>query len=60
MKDYQPAGDWEIFADNIAGIENISPRDAHHRTHRTFIRPDGALLYTDSVKGKVWKVVYGG
>ncbi|MCB9265465.1 MAG: PQQ-dependent sugar dehydrogenase [Lewinellaceae bacterium] len=61
MKDGQPSGDWEIFADNIAGIENIvSPRDAHHRPTGLAVGPDGALYITDSVKGKVWKVVYSG
>ncbi|MCB0596562.1 MAG: PQQ-dependent sugar dehydrogenase [Phaeodactylibacter sp.] len=59
MKDGQPAGDWEIFAGNIAGMDNIaSPRDARHRPTGLAIGPDGALYITDSVKGKVWKVVY--
>ncbi|MCB0547518.1 MAG: PQQ-dependent sugar dehydrogenase [Phaeodactylibacter sp.] len=59
MKDGQPSGDWEIFVDNIAGLDNItSPRDALHRPTGLAVGPDGALYITDSVKGKVWKVAY--
>lgn len=61
MKDGMPTGDWEIFADNIAGEEEIaSPREAEHRPTGVAIGPDGALYIADSVKGKVWKVVYNG
>ncbi len=61
MKDGMPSGDWEIFADNIAGEEEIaSPREAEHRPTGVAIGPDGALYIADSVKGKVWKVVYNG
>lgn len=61
MQDGQPGGNWEIFADNIAGIETVeSPRDARHRPTGLAVGPDGALYIADSVKGKVWKVVYRG
>lgn len=61
MQDGQPSGNWEIFADNIAGIETVeSPRDARHRPTGLAVGPDGALYIADSVKGKVWKVVYRG
>ncbi|MCB0572670.1 MAG: PQQ-dependent sugar dehydrogenase [Phaeodactylibacter sp.] len=61
MKDGQPSGDWEIFADNIAGMETVAqPSDALHRPTGLAIGPDGALYIADSVTGKVWKVVYSG
>lgn len=61
MKDGKPSGEWEAFADNIAGMDNIvSPRDALHRPTGLAVGPDGALYIADSVKGKVWKIVYAG
>ncbi len=61
FKDGKVAGDWEVFAGGFAGMESIpSPGDAKHRPCGLAIGPDGALYIADSVKGKIWKVVYGG
>lgn len=61
MKDGQPSGEWEIFAGNIAGMETVpQPSDARHRPTGLAIGPDGALYITDSVAGKIWKVIYAG
>ncbi|MCB0555069.1 MAG: PQQ-dependent sugar dehydrogenase [Phaeodactylibacter sp.] len=61
MKDGQASGDWEIFADNIAGLETVAqPSDALHRPTGLAIGPDGSLYIADSVKGKIWKIAYSG
>lgn len=61
MENGQPAGEWEVFADNFAGIENFTnPRDAQHRPTGLAQGPDGAIYISDSVKGKIWKIVYNG
>lgn len=61
FKDGKVAGDWEVFADGFAGIKPVpSPGDAKHRPTGLAVGPDGALYISDSVKGKIWKVVYQG
>ena len=57
----KPSGDWEVFADGFAGVDTIeSPGDANHRPTGLAVGPDGALYVSDSVSGKVWKIVYTG
>lgn len=59
FKDGKPSGDWEIFADNFAGAENLaSPGDAKYRPCGLAQGPDGALYVTDDTKGAVWKITY--
>ena len=36
----------------------MSPRDAVHRPTGLAEGPDGSLYITDSMKGRVWRVVY--
>ncbi len=61
FKDGKVAGDWDVFAGGFAGMETIpSPGDAKHRPCGLAVGPDGALYIADSVKGKIWKVVYNG
>ena len=61
FKDGKVAGEWETFAGGFAGIKPISsPGDAKHRPTGLAIGPDGALYVADSVKGKIWKIVYQG
>lgn len=56
-----PAGDWEVFADGFAGDGPIqSPGDARFRPMGLAIGPEGTLYITDSVTGRVWRVVYTG
>lgn len=53
--------DYEIFADGFAGVDPIaSPGDAAHRPMGLATGPDGALYISDSVAGKIWRVVYTG
>jgi glucose/arabinose dehydrogenase len=54
-----PSGDWEIFADGFAGVENIiSTRDAVYRPCGLAQGPDGSLYVVDSNKGKIWRIIY--
>lgn len=56
-----PSGEFEVFADGFAGVDQInSPGDAVHRPTGLAIGPDGSLYISDSVRGKIWRVVYTG
>lgn len=53
--------DWEVFANRFAGVDPIvNTSDAHHRPMGLAKGPDGSLYITDSVVGKVWRVMYTG
>lgn len=71
-KDGRPSGKYEVFAENFAGVpeqgqpgSNVnagkldlaSPGDAKARPVGLAQGPDGSLYITDSVKGKVWRVM---
>lgn len=56
-----PSGDWEVFADGFAGVDTIlGPRDAKYRPMGLAQGPDGSLYISDSVVGRIWRVVYTG
>ncbi len=72
-KDGRPSGKYEVFAENFAGVaergkpgtdvnagklELASPGDAKARPVGLAQGPDGSLYIADSVKGKVWRVMY--
>lgn len=72
-KDGRPSGNYEVFAENFAGVAEpgkpgtsvnagkpdlASPGDALHRPVGLAQGPDGSLYITDSVKGNVWRVMY--
>jgi glucose/arabinose dehydrogenase len=58
-KDGKPNGQWEVFANGFAGAEAVkSTRDAQYRPCGLAQGPDGALYISDSVKGRIWKIVY--
>lgn len=57
----KPAGEDETFANGFAGTEKIeSPNDADHRPMGLATGPDGSLYISDSVEGKIWRIVYTG
>lgn len=59
FKGGKPSGEWEIFADNFAGVESLdSPGQAQHRPCGLAQGADGALYVTDDVKGTVYKISY--
>ena len=61
MKDGAVTGDWEVFADGFKGKEPLmSPRDARYRPTGLAEGPEGSLYISDSVTGRIWRVVYRG
>ena len=55
----KPSGEWEIFADNFAGTDNLaSPGEAKHRPCGLAQGPDGSLYVSDDVKGTIYKITY--
>jgi glucose/arabinose dehydrogenase/mono/diheme cytochrome c family protein len=56
-----PSSSWEVFADGFAGKDTIrSSRDAAHRPMGIAMGPDGSLYISDSVIGKVWRIMFKG
>ena len=61
MQGSEVTGDWEVFADGFAGAETLtSPGEARHRPTGLAMGPDGTLYISDSVKGRIWRVLYTG
>jgi glucose/arabinose dehydrogenase len=59
FKNGKPDGNWEIFADNFAGTDDISsPSQALHRPCGLAQGPDGALYVSDDVKGTIYRITY--
>jgi glucose/arabinose dehydrogenase len=55
------AGANEVFADGFKGKEAIKiPAEAAARPNGTAIGPDGTMYITESVKGRIWRVIYRG
>ena len=57
------AGDYETFADGFIGIPSDSlstPGKAKARPTGLAVGPDGSLYISDSVRGRIWRVVYKG
>ncbi|WP_394993642.1 PQQ-dependent sugar dehydrogenase [Emticicia sp.] len=58
FKNGLPSGPYEVFAEDFAGGPEIkSPGDAKARPMGLAEGADGSLYITDSVKGKVWRVM---
>ena len=56
-----PSGPWEVFADNIAGVDPIvNTSDAAGRPMGLAQGPDGSLYLSESEKGKIWRIMYRG
>ena len=61
FEDGAPSGPWEVFADGFAGVDTIvNTRDAKARPMGISMGPDGSLYITESVKGKIWRIMYKG
>lgn len=57
----KPSGPWEVFADGFAGQDTIvNTGDAAHRPVGIAMGPDGSLYISDSVVGKIWRIMYKG
>ncbi|MFN8356679.1 MAG: PQQ-dependent sugar dehydrogenase [Spirosomataceae bacterium] len=56
----KPAGKWEIFAENFAGIDLAKPTGpVQHRPCGLAQGPDGSLYVTDDLNGSVYRIKYG-
>jgi glucose/arabinose dehydrogenase len=61
FKNGAPSGPWEVFADGFAKIDTIvNTSDAKARPMGLALGPDGSLYVTESVKGKIWRIMYKG
>jgi len=57
----KPSGDYMEFADGFPGTDSLqSPGDAKYRPMGLATHNDGSLYISESVKGKIWRVVYTG
>lgn len=57
----EPTAEWETFADGFKGTDTLeSPGDARFRPTGLDVGPDGSLYITDSVQGRIWRVVHAG
>lgn len=58
MSEGRPAGEYEIFADGFKGSPEImGPGEAEYRPMGLALGPDGALYVSDSVKGRIWRII---
>ncbi|MEX2512224.1 MAG: c-type cytochrome [Cyclobacteriaceae bacterium] len=61
FEDGKPSGPWEVFADGFAQLDTIvNTGDAAARPMGLSMGPDGSLYITESVQGKIWRVMYTG
>ena len=61
FKNGKPSGNWEIFADNFAGIDLSKPGgDLQYRPVGLAQGRDGCLYVADDLKGAIFKIVYKG
>ena len=61
FKDGQPSGPWEVFADGFTGVKTVvNTSDAVYRPMGIAMGPDGSLYFSDSQKGKIWRVMFKG
>jgi glucose/arabinose dehydrogenase/cytochrome c5 len=59
LRDGRASGDYVVFADGFAGPGKATGR-ATWRPMGLAVAPDGALLISDDVKGRIWRVTYRG
>ncbi|MEX2573135.1 MAG: PQQ-dependent sugar dehydrogenase [Balneolaceae bacterium] len=61
FQDGVPSSEWEVFANGFSGVESIvNTSDSDHRPTGLAIGPDGSLYVSDSVDGKIWRIMYKG
>ncbi|MGV3685438.1 MAG: c-type cytochrome [Daejeonella sp.] len=61
MKNGLPSGDWEVFADGFPVVDTIiNTSNALYRPMGIAMGPDGSLYFSESEKGKIWRVMYKG
>ncbi len=61
FKDGKPTGNWEVFADGFVGEKPIADvSDATYRPMAIAMGPDGSLYISETVKGKIWRIMFKG
>jgi len=61
FKNGNPTGRWEVFADGFVGEKPIADvSDAPYRPMAIAMGPDGSLYLSETVKGKIWRVMFKG
>lgn len=61
FSDGKPSGPWEVFADGFAQLDTIvNTSDAKARPMGLSMGPDGSLYITESVRGRIWRVMFKG
>ncbi len=59
FKNGKPSGEWQIFADGFAGLEEVSsPSEAAYRPTGLAQGPDGSLYVSDDAGGALFRIVY--
>lgn len=59
FKNGKPSGDWEIFADNFAGVDLSQPTGpVQHRPCGLAQGPDGGLYVSDDLNGAIYRIDY--
>ena len=59
FKNGKPSGDWEIFADNFAGMDLSKPTGPiEYRPMGLAQAPDGSLYVSDDLKGDIFRITY--
>jgi len=57
----KPTGKWEVFADGFVGeAPVVDVSDAPYRPMAIAMGPDGSLYLSETVKGKIWRVMFKG
>lgn len=57
----EPTGQWEVFANGFAGIDPVvNVSDAIYRPMAIAMGPDGSLYFSETEKGKIWRVMFKG
>ncbi len=57
----KPSGAFEVFADGFAGNAPLkTPGDATYRADGVAQARDGSIYVSESVKGRIWRVIYTG
>ncbi len=58
--DGEPGGEHETFADGFRNDSDEGPQSASYRPVGLAVGPDGSLYVSDSIEGKVWRIVWAG
>lgn len=53
----RPTGDWSVFADGFSGGEISASIQADFRPTGVAVGPDGSVYVSDSLRGRIWKIV---